>query len=334
MTVRSHHARIAGSDAHWVTAGSGSPVVLVHGLGNSALAWRRVIPGLAARHRVIAPDLPGFGHSSEVQAEDLLDAYTHFLEELVGHVSPGVPVALVGNSIGGAVSLRLALTRTELVSRLVLVDPAGVGQGIPSWWRLVHFEGLVRLLSAVPLTLIPSPVLERLIGEAYRRMAFADPSHVSDRTVRLFARQLNSRERIHRFLRLAHAVVDSFEPDVQRLEHPLPVPVLAVWGREDRLVPLADALALLERLGGLEIRIIEDAAHTPQLEAPRAFLDAVGEFLAGHDVPALDSRTTSVRVQPQPRGGAGSPRNDGTTRRKSAAGTPRNRVSSRPRGTG
>ena len=129
------------------------------------------------------------------------------------------------------------------------------------------------------------------------------------------AGRLTVRERIHRFLRLAHAVVDSFEPDVQRLEHPLPVPVLAVWGREDRLVPLADALALLERLGGLEIRIIEDAAHTPQLEAPRAFLDAVGEFLAGHDVPASDARTTTVRVQPQKDGGAGSARATGAKAR-------------------
>ncbi|HEV7677987.1 MAG TPA: alpha/beta fold hydrolase [Candidatus Dormibacteraeota bacterium] len=334
MTVRSHRARIAGSDAHWVTAGSGSPVVLVHGLGNSAMAWRRVIPGLARDHRVIAPDLPGCGQSSEIAARDMLEAYTHFVEELIEHASPGVPVALVGNSIGGAVALRLALTRTELVSRLVLVDPAGVGQGVPAWWRLVQLEGVVRLLTAVPLTLTPSPVLERVVGEAYRRMAFADPSHVSDRTVRLFARQLNSRERIHRFLRLAHAVVDSFEPDVQRLEHPLPVPVLAVWGREDRLVPLADALALLERLGGLEIRIIEDAAHTPQLEAPRAFLDAVGDFLAGNDVPALDPRTTSVRLQPVAKSGAGNGHQRRTSRGGRAAGAPRTTATGRRRGTG
>jgi pimeloyl-ACP methyl ester carboxylesterase len=276
---RSHRARIGDVDAHWLAAGRGTPVVLVHGLGNSSLVWRQVMLGLAGTHLVVAPDLPGFGHSSPTHRRPLLAAYTDFLAELIIRTAPGVPAAIVGNSVGGAVAMRLAVTHPALVSRLVLVDPAGVGQGVPSWWRLVRFEPLVRLLSAVPLTLTPRPVLERVIAEAYRRMAFADPDHANDRSVHLFAERLNSRERIHRFLRIAHDVVDAFEGEVQKLEEPLPVPVLAIWGRQDRLVPLHDALALLERIGDLEVRIIEDAGHSPQLEAPDAFLDAVRPFL-------------------------------------------------------
>ena len=61
------------------------------------------------------------------------------------------------------------------------------------------------------------------------------------------------------------------------------MPVLAVWGRHDRLVPLSDALALLERLGSAELRIVEDAGHSPQLERPGAFLDAVMGFLRERD---------------------------------------------------
>lgn len=282
VRVRSEHAHIAGSDAHWLSAGRGDPVVLVHGLGNSSLAWRRVIPGLARGHRVIAPDLPGFGHSSPIQTHDLLDAYSAFVAALIERSGGDrVPAAIVGNSIGGAVALRVALTRPGLVSRLVLVDPAGVGQGVPSWWRLVRFEGAVRALSAVPLTLMPRPMLGWIVGSAYRRMAFADPARVSDRTVQLFAQQLNSRERIHRFLRNARVIVDSFGRDVQSLERPLPVPVLALWGREDRLVPLRDALALLERIGDLEVRILDGCGHSPQLEQPDAFLAAVRPFLDG-----------------------------------------------------
>jgi pimeloyl-ACP methyl ester carboxylesterase len=298
MDPRSQHARLGDVDAHWLEAGRGSPVALVHGLGNSSQVWRRVIPGLARRHAVVAPDLPGFGHSSPTTQRPLLDAYTEFLAELIARTWPGVPAAVVGNSTGGAVAMRLALTHPELVSRLVLVDPAGVGQGVPSWWRLVRFEPVVRALSFVPLTLTPRPVLERVIGEAYRRMAFADPSHVSEPSVRLFAERLNSRARIHRFLRNAHDVVDAFQGGVQRLEHPLPVPVLAIWGRQDRLVPLHDALALLERIGELEVRIIEDAGHSPQLEAPDAFLAAVTPFLDRGDAPPSRRRdTTTVSVQ-------------------------------------
>lgn len=295
--VRSHHARIGDVDAHWLAAGRGAPVVLVHGLGNSSLVWRRVIRGLARDHGVVVPDLPGFGHSSPTRRRPLLDAYVDFLAEIIERTGRGVPAAVVGNSTGGAAALRLAVVRPDLVSRLVLVDPAGVGQGVPSWWRLVRFEPLVRLVSAVPLTLTPRPVLEFLIGEAYRRMAFADPSHVSDRSVRLFAERLNSRARIHRFLRNAHDVVDAFEGKVQSIEEPLPVPVLALWGRQDRLVPLHDALALLERIGGLEVRIIEDAGHSPQLEAPDAFLEAVRPFLDRGALPRpRRADTTTVRV--------------------------------------
>lgn len=295
--VRSHHARILDVDAHWLAAGRGAPVVLVHGLGNSALVWRRVIRGLARDHLVVAPDLPGFGHSSPTRRRPLLDACTDFLAELIERTCRGVPATVVGNSTGGAVAMRLAAVHPELVARLVLVDPAGVGQGVPSWWRLVRFEPLVRALSWVPLTLTPRPVIERVIGEAYRRMAFADPDQVSDRSVRLFAERLNSRARIHRFLRSAHDVVDAFEGQVQRLEAPLPVPVLALWGRQDRLVPLHDALALLERIGGLEVRIIENAGHSPQLEAPEAFLDAVRPFLDRGTLPRpRRSDTTTMRV--------------------------------------
>lgn len=284
--VHSHHAAIAGSQAHWLAAGRGDPVVLIHGLGNSSLVWRRVITGLARGHRVVAPDLPGFGHSSPVRTDRLLDVYVDFVAELIERTGRGVPAALVGNSTGGAVALRVALARPSLVSRLVLVDPAGVGQGLPSWWKLVRFEPLVRLLSAVPLALTPQPVLQWVIGEAYRRMAFADPGNASDRSVRLFAERLNSRQRIHRFLRSAHAVVDAFESDVQSVERPLHVPVLALWGREDRLVPLRDALGLLERIGGLEVRIIEASGHSPQLEQPQLFLDAVTPFLRNGAAPS------------------------------------------------
>jgi pimeloyl-ACP methyl ester carboxylesterase len=286
--ARSEHAHIAGSEAHWLSAGRGDPVVLVHGLGNSSLAWRRVLPGLARGHHVVAPDLPGFGHSSPIDTDDLLDAFSGFVADLAERTGAGVPATIVGNSIGGAIALRMALTRPELVARLVLVDPAGVGQGVPSWWRLVRFEGAVRALSAVPLTVMPRPAIEWVIATAYRYMAFARPERVSDRTVRLFAQQLNSRERIHRFLRNAHSIVDAFERDVQRLERPLPVPVLAIWGRDDRLVPLHDALALLQRIGELEVRILDGCGHSPQLEQPAAFLDAVLPFIDARRPPRAE----------------------------------------------
>jgi pimeloyl-ACP methyl ester carboxylesterase len=294
--VHARSATLAGSRARWLEAGAGDAVVLVHGLGNNAQVWRQVIPALARRHRVLAPDLPGFGRSSPSGTRGLLRAYAQFVAALVEREAGG-RAALVGNSVGGAVVLRVALERPELVSRLVLVDPAGVGQGVPDWWRLVRIEGLVRAASAIPLTLMPRPLLRWGIGQAYRHMAFADPRRPSDRSVAVFTGLLGDRARIHRLLRGAHDIVTSFEREVQSLEHPLTVPVLAVWGRQDRLVPLHDALALLERIDDVELRIIDDCGHSPQLEQPEAFLDAVGDFLVGRWSPPVHGATRRIRLQ-------------------------------------
>jgi pimeloyl-ACP methyl ester carboxylesterase len=272
---------VDGHRLHYLEGGAGPVLVLLHGLGNSSLVWRRVIPALTQEFRVVVPDLPGFGHSDPVPGHPLLRIYAHVVEALCDAVAPDDQVALVGNSVGGAVAMRVALDRPDRVSRLVLVDPAGVGHGVPIWWRLARFEAAVRVLATPALLATPRPVLERIVGQAYRRMAFHDPAAVSDRTVRMFSEQLGSRARIARFLRASRDIVDSFVPEVQRPQRPIPVPVLAVWGRYDRLVPLSDALALLERLGSAELRIVEDAGHSPQLERPQAFLDAVTGFLRG-----------------------------------------------------
>jgi pimeloyl-ACP methyl ester carboxylesterase len=279
--VRSHHSALRGGRVHWVGAGRGEPIVLLHGLGNNCLVWRRVIPTLAASHRVIAPDLPGFGHSDPARRGPQLVAYIETVTALIEEQAGGRPVVLVGNSVGGAVALRVALDHPELVDRLVLVDPAGVGRGLPEWWQLIRAEPLVRLLASPALTLAPRSVIRDVVGRAYRHMAFADPAAVTDYTVRMLANRLDSREKLMRFLAIARDVVSSLEDEVQAREHELGCPVLVVWGREDRLVPLHDALALLERIEHAELQIIDRAGHLPHLERPREFIAALEGFVHG-----------------------------------------------------
>ena len=271
---------------HWIGAGRGEPIVLLHGLGNNCLVWRRVIPALAASHRVITPDLPGFGHSDPAQRGPLLVAYIETVIALIEEQAGGRPVVLIGNSVGGAVALRIALDRPELVARLVLVDPAGVGRGVPEWWQLVRAEPVVRVLASPLLAVAPRSAIREMVGLAYRHMAFADPGAVSDRSVRMLANLLDTREKLMRFLAIAHDVVTSFEAEVQACERQLHCPVLVLWGREDRLVPLHDALALLERIDRAELRIIDRAGHLPHLERPREFLAALDGFVGGAGRPA------------------------------------------------
>jgi pimeloyl-ACP methyl ester carboxylesterase len=278
--VASHREKVGGVELHWLESGHGTPAVFLHGLGNNAYVWRRVMPRLSRLH-VIAPDLPGFGQSEQPRHRPLLLEYVRIIGELIDRVAPGEPVALVGNSVGGAVALRLALDRPARVSRLVLVDPAGAGSGVPEWWQFVHLEPVVRWVSAPLLLAAPPWLIEAVVGRAYREMAFSDPHAVSERAVRIFTRQFNTRKRIDHFLAAAHDLVDSFEREVQKREGPMSMPVLVVWGRDDRVVPLHDALALLERIEAAELRIIERAGHLPHLERPQEFVSAVSGFLCG-----------------------------------------------------
>ena len=312
--VRSHHTRIRGARLHWISAGRGEPIVLLHGLGNNCLVWRRVIPTLGRVGRVIVPDLPGFGHSEPARGGGPhLVAYIATVIELIEKQARGRPVVLVGNSIGGAVALRVALDRPELIARLVLVDPAGVGRGIPEWWQLVRVYPVLRVFASPALALAPPSALRRVVGLAYRTMAFADPASVSDLSVSRFANRLDTGETLLRFLAIARDVVASFESEVQAHEHELACPVLVIWGREDRLVPLHDALALLERIEHAELRVVDGAGHLPHLERPREFLAALADALPGlagrigaRRQPAYGlSRHDGARVAMRPAGAGG-----------------------------
>src|SRR5579864_1088565 len=135
--ARTHAVRVAGTRTRIVEAGQGEPVILLHGFGDSVATWRYAIPALARRHHVIAADLPGFGRSHPATQRPLLDWYAHWAEELIATVAPRGRATLVGNSLGGAVALDVALRTPLRVSRLVLVGCAGLGNDVPLWWRLV-----------------------------------------------------------------------------------------------------------------------------------------------------------------------------------------------------
>src|SRR5437763_15327557 len=108
-------------------AGEGPPVVLIHGYGDTADGWRRVVPGLVDSHRVIALDVPPFGRSGLPAERRLLDFYKPFFPELLDMLEVD-SATLIGHSLGGAIALHVALEHPRLVDRLGLVAPAGLGQ--------------------------------------------------------------------------------------------------------------------------------------------------------------------------------------------------------------
>src|SRR4051794_38838449 len=141
---------VQGVDTYAVDAGAGPAVVLVHGYGDTADGWRRVVPGLLKDHRVIALDVPPFGRSPMQGGDRLIDFYSDFFPAFLDAMDIDA-ATVVGHSLGGAVALRMAIDNPDRVTRLGLVAPAGLGSAPPWWWHALTARVLYQGALSMPL---------------------------------------------------------------------------------------------------------------------------------------------------------------------------------------
>jgi pimeloyl-ACP methyl ester carboxylesterase len=253
-------------------AGTGAPVVAIHGLGGTKASFLSTVAALAPRFRVIAVDLPGFGDSDKpvgapydarwfgAAIVELLDA----LELDRAH--------LVGNSLGGRVALEVGLHAPDRVGRLALLAPSMAWRRTRPW---AHALRLVRPeLGLLPHA--PRPVVERIIDQAMPEARSGWAAAGIDEFLRSF---LTARGRAA-FYATARQIYleepegqDGFWPRLRALA----VPALFVWGRQDRLVPLAFARHVTEAVPAAE-HLELDCGHVPQMERPRETHDAIARF--------------------------------------------------------
>jgi pimeloyl-ACP methyl ester carboxylesterase len=280
---RRHVLRVAGTRTNVVEMGAGDPVILLHGFGDSLGTWRYAIPALARTHHVIAADLPGFGGSHPSTHRPLLDWYAHWTEELIAKVAPRGRATLIGNSLGGAIALDTALRTPLRVTRLVLVDCAGLGTGVPLWWRLVTAQ-LFRIppLAGPAARVLPAPVLERIVGEVYSALVFHRPASVDAERARHFAGHYSTAAHLRHLFDMGHVIVRELASGrLLREAGTLNVPTLILWGKHDRLVPAAHGVELQRRLPSSQLYLFDDCGHCPQLERPAEFGATVERFLRG-----------------------------------------------------
>lgn len=275
----SHHTTCTAErgTVHHIEAGSGEPLVLIHGGGGGGANWFRIIGPLSRRFRVLAPDLPGFGESTAARVTGPLGSQAaEFLEDWLARVGAG-PARLVGTSFGALAALRLAQAKPDLVKRLVLIDTVGLGAAVPAVVRLASMRGLGRVLLrpsrrggemlfdrllTCGRTPLPPPLREALLEYLWTCDTAGASSQLADALPR-FTGLIGQRER------LSHDELRA-----------LRVPTLIVWGALDCFVPVRHARRAAGLIPGARLVIIPQAGHSPNWETPDALLAALDAFLA------------------------------------------------------
>jgi len=279
MTVEVRNIEVEGLPVRYLTAGTGPPLVLLHGAGDNALDWHWVIPALAATHRVYAPDLPGSPMSARPAADYSPAFFERFVAAFVDALHLG-RATFVGNSLGGLIALRLALSEPARFTALVLVDSAGLGRAINPAFTSVNVPGISE--AAIPFWRTPAGAYQRAWGRA--AMLFARPAGAPREWLAEQRRLALSPGYLEAHLTVLRAQVGlggQREVLVDRLPH-LKVPTLVVWGTRDRVFPKSQARAAVAHLPEGSLTFIPDCGHMPHVECPDSFLVALNEFLGEH----------------------------------------------------
>jgi pimeloyl-ACP methyl ester carboxylesterase len=262
VPVTERRLELAGVSTAVLEGGDGPPVVLLHGAGEFAACWLRVLPDLVRTYRVVVPDLPG--HGASAAAGDPPDAgrVAAWLGELIERTCPSPP-ALVGHGLGGAIAARFAVDQGDRVARLVLVDSYGLGRYRPT-----------PRFALATLGVIVRPT-ERSQERLFRQcVADLDGlrQQLGERSVLLEAYALDGARSSGQKAALRHLMPQLGLPAIPPAELArITAPTTLIWGRHDRQVRLGVAQAASAR-HGWPLHVIEDAADDPAVEQPEAFL--------------------------------------------------------------
>ncbi len=260
------------------TGGDEPPLLFLHGLGGLWQNWLLNIPAFMDSHRVVAPDLPGFGRSEAPAGKVSIHGYGRIVDALCKELGLR-EVAVVGNSMGGFIGAELAHAFSTRVRRLVLVSAAGLS--VEHLWREPLLVG-ARAFGV--LTTRAGLRSEPIVRRARLRRLFLQPIvRYPEKLSGPLAMELVAGSGSTGFMPAFEAVLNhSFRDHLGDIE----VPVLIVWGRNDVLVPVADAFEF-ERLIGDNARavIFEDTGHLSMLERPSRFNALLRDFLAGERAP-------------------------------------------------
>ena len=275
---------------HHMHGGRGPAVLFVHGLGSSGyMEWRHNLEPAATRHRVFAPDLPGYGRTDKPRARYTVPYFARFVERYMD--DRGLrSAAVVGASLGGRIALELALERPSLVRKLVLVNTLGLGRPQVKPTQMAY--GLVSIprvgeaamkFARGALRWAPPNVIRRFAARYAGQSA--DLERTMDDEYLADLREMYAAEEFHSaYLSTVRSLIQprallGGHHDVTRRLSELKIPVQLIWGAGDPLFPLAHAERAVSLIQRCDLAVIDGAGHTPQAEKPEEFNRVLHRFL-------------------------------------------------------
>ena len=268
---------IHGKQIAFRSAGEGPVLLLVHGMAGSGGQWCHVLPRLAERFTVVAPDLLGHGESDKPPSEYNLSEQANVLRDLLtalGHER----ATLVGQSYGGGVVMQLAYQSPQLCERVVLVSSGGLGRDVNPLLRGLSLPGAEQLFP-----LFCSPFLRDGIGRAAATL-----SGFSLRTTPTIEEIWSSYGRLadadtrRAFFRTLRAVVDHRGQSVSaadRLYLTEHIPTLIIWGSADNIIPIDHAFDTHRALPNSRLEVFDGVGHYPHCEDPEHFTATLEDFM-------------------------------------------------------
>jgi pimeloyl-ACP methyl ester carboxylesterase len=265
---------LPGARVNYVEIGEGEPILFVHGLAGCWRNWLENLPHFGRTHRAIALDLPGFGHSPLPEWPIDMPSYGRLIHDFCERLGIDRVAALVGNSMGGFAATEAAIEEPSRFERLVLVSAAGISfaRAVASLRARASLGAFERSMS-----FLARPHRVWFTRTRARRVAFGSLVHYPNRL-----RPELLRELIEPSLRApgfpsAIRAIGGYDTRHRLAE--IEIPTLVVWGLNDRIVRVEDAIGYHRLISGSRLELFERTGHLPQLERPLRFNALLDEFL-------------------------------------------------------
>jgi pimeloyl-ACP methyl ester carboxylesterase len=276
--VRQDEITAYGHRVCFKVAGDAGPVlVLIHGITGSSAHWEPIMPLLADRFIVIAPDLLGHGESAKPRGDYSLGAYATGVRDLL--IALGHPRAtVVGHSLGGGIAMQFAYQFPERCDRLVLMSSGGLGEEVSIVLRIGALPGAELVLPILASARVRS--LVAAVGTALGALRLNPGPDISE-----LARGIGSlaeSDARSAFLHTLRAVVDHSGQRVSavdRLHLTRDMPSLVLWGERDPIIPVAHGRAAQKSMPGSRLELLPNAGHFPQLEEPLRVARILTDFM-------------------------------------------------------